>query len=91
MSNSPVELLEGWRLNHTRGLSLFATSDEAPPSAVGVSSGAAGVSSGAVPASSGCVVPASVPQATSEKLSIAAIVAKANFFFISFSFLIMRI
>ena len=26
MSSSPVELLEGWRLNQTRGLSLLATS-----------------------------------------------------------------
>ena len=25
MSSSPVELLEGWRLNQTRGLSLLAT------------------------------------------------------------------
>ena len=30
MSSSPVELLDGWRLNHTKGLSLFATSDDEP-------------------------------------------------------------
>ena len=33
MSSSPVELLEGWRLNHTRGLSALATgaAEVSPP------------------------------------------------------------
>ena len=36
MSSSPVELLEGWRLNHTRGLSLLATVAVSPWEASGV-------------------------------------------------------
>ena len=31
MSSSPVELLEGWRLNQTRGLSALATVEASPP------------------------------------------------------------
>ena len=79
MSSSPVELLEGWRLNHTKGLSLFATSPVAATSAVAEES----VVSVIVSEAAGAVVAALSlePHPTADIAKTAAMVNTTSFFF----------